>query len=283
MEIVKKLIRGVEEFPTLPTVYSALADIMANPNSTAAAAARVISSDQASAAKVLKTANSSMYGFRQKIGTITQAIFLIGFTEVKNLVLALSIIDLFKKSKVTELFNPVDLWKHSIAVGVITRLLGKLAGASNVENFFIAGILHDIGKLLFLKNMEDEYSEVLAYAAMQNMYIRDAETKILGMTHTVAGELISEKWKLPVSLRNCIRYHYNGTCPDEKDKLLTASVHIANVIARALELGNAGDNVIPKPNEEAWDILKLPPKAISQVVPKIILDYEESMQIFLLK
>ena len=281
MEIINKLIKGVEDFPTLPTIYTALSEVMANPYSTPNDAAKIIASDQASAAKVLKTANSSIYGLKSKIDTITQAIFFIGFNEVKNLIIALSIIDLFKKTHHSQGLSPLDLWKHSIAVGVISRLIGKAAGADNVENYFISGILHDIGKLLFIRYLEKDYARTVQYAYQKNISIRDAETKILGVTHNIAGELIAEKWKLPHNIKDCIRFHYMGVLGNKPD-LLTASIHIGNVVARTLELGDGGDRLIPEPNYDVWSILNLPVNTFTNLLPKIRMDYEQCVSLFLL-
>lgn len=279
MDIISRILKSVEDFPTLPTVYTALTDVMANPRATSQDAAAVIIRDQSAASKVLKTANSPLYGFRGRIDTISQAIFHIGFEEVKNLVIAISIMDIFKHTKLTNSYNPVELWKHSIAVGVITKLIGKELGVKNLENYFLAGILHDIGKLLFLKELRNEYEKTLQYAMDKRISIKDAEAETLGITHTIAGELVSEKWKLPAPLRNAIKYHYSGIV-DGEVKFLPASVHIANVASRILELGEAGDDLIPEPNFTVWKALKLSDDFFTKNLGRIMLDYETSMTLF---
>jgi len=281
METIKRVLRGVEEFPTLPTIYTALSEVMANLNSTASDAAEVISRDQASASKLLKSANSSIYGFRGKIDSVTQAIFYIGFEEVRNLILALGILDIFKKTDFSHTFNPVELWKHSIAVGAITRILGSEMNIRNLENYFIAGIVHDIGKLLFFRSIEQDYIRTINHAMDNGLSIRDAEAEILGVTHTVAGELIAEKWKLPVSIKNSIRHHYTGMVDGKIDKLV-ACVHLANIVARMYEMGETGDNKVPEPNIAIWAELGLPEDVFIKAFPRIINDYEESLAVFIL-
>lgn len=279
MEITDKLLKGVNDFPTLPTIYSALSDVMANPFSNADQVAKVICRDQSAAVKILKAANSSIYSFRGKIDTISQAIICIGFEEVKNLVLTLSIINLFRKSKITGNFNPVELWKHSIAVGVSTRILGMNTKAENIDNYFVAGVLHDIGKLLFLRNMEEEYIETINYALEKKITIRDAETELLGMTHTIAGELIAEKWKLPLSIRMAIRHHYTGVVNGSSNKL-TGCVHIANTLCQMLQLGASGHEIVKEPNIIVWKTLNLPQDVFSNIIPRILMNYEESLELF---
>lgn len=276
----ERLISKVDEFPTLPTIYSTLLDVMSNPRSTANDVATVISQDQSSASKILKASNSSIYGFRGRISTISQAIVFIGFDEVKNLVTALSIIHMFKGSKKSLFFNPIDLWKHSLAVGVISRHIGKTIGVTNLENYFLAGILHDIGKLLFFKVIPEEYSQVINQAIEKNMTIRDAEQEYLGITHTVAGEILAEKWKLPTLLKNVIRYHANGVIDGEVDQL-TGIVHIANITAAMLGLGTSGEEIISAPNPKVWDRIKLPDQFFTTNLESIIVSYEESIELLL--
>jgi len=274
MRLDHKILQSVDEFPTLPTVYSALSEVIANPRSTTNDAANVIASDQASAAKVLKAANSPIYGYSGRIDTISKAIFFIGFTEVQNLVAAISIIDMFGKSNASELFNPVEFWKHSIGVGVITRLIGKYSASSSPENYFLAGILHDIGKLFFFQFVPKEFATVLTLVAEKQIPIRVAEREVLGITHTAVGEILAQKWQLPASISNSIRFHVSGTVDGKPDEL-TASVHVANIISRCLSLGSAGDSTIPEPNELVWDILKLPKGSIVGMQQQIEHDFYE--------
>ena len=277
---IDEIVQRIEEFPTLPTIYSTLLDVMANPRSTAKDVADIIAQDQSSAVKVLKVANSSLYGFYGRINTITQAIVYIGFDEVKNLVIALSIMDMFKISKSNNFMNPVIFWKNSIAVGVITRLIGKTIGVKNLENYFLAGILHDIGKLLFLKFIPEEYGEVFAKAIKRSKMLREIEQEELGITSAVAGELLAEKWRLPLNIRNSIRYKSVGIV-DNKIDTTTACVHLANITADFLGLGLSDELVIQRPNAQIWTHLNLPDNFFIDFRERIIQDYEESTDLLL--
>ncbi len=279
MNHIQNIINKVNEFPTLPTIYIALSEVMANPRSTINDAADILSKDQAATAKILKAANSSLFGFRINIDTITKAIFYLGFDEVKNLVSTLKIINLFNNNGNSHI-SAIDLWKHSIAVGVINRNLGALMAIKNLENYFIAGILHDIGKLFFYKYYHDEYQKVIDYAITNNLEIRQAEQLILGITHTIAGQMLAEKWKLPRLLVNAISYHNTGMVNGRVD-FLVATLHIANIIATALEFGVSFEEIIPQPNILVWEKLNFPEGAIKNAIPKIIQDYNEYTEILL--
>ncbi len=280
MKNIQNIIDRIDEFPTLPTVYTKLSDVMSNHRSTPNDVARIISQDQASASKILKAANSSIYGFRGRITTITQAITFIGFEEVKNLVLALSIIKMFAKHDAPSSFNPVNLWQHSIAVGTITRHAGHTIGVRNLENYFIAGILHDIGKLIFYKYVPEDFAKAYNYSLANKVSLREAELKFLGISHTVAGDLLAEKWKLPISIRDVIGNLYTGRVSG-KLSLLVSCVHVANIAATMLDFGDGDDEIIPKPNRDVWDFLKLPDNYFSKNIDTIYKQYQESCKLLL--
>lgn len=277
---VDQIIENVKDFPTLPTIYSALLDVMANPRSTVNDVANIITQDQSSSAKLLKAVNSSVYALQVRVDTVSQAIFHLGFNEVKNLVITLSVIKMFSKTKSLASFNVIDFWKHSIAVGVVTRFLGKLIGIKKIENYFLSGIIHDIGKLFFLNNLPDEYAKVTQHVYEKDISIRKAESELLGISHTVVGDMLAEKWKLPNSIRNPIKYHTEGHINNKIDTQV-ACVHLANIIARTMELGNPGDYLIPQPNENIWPALNLPPKTFTGSMQSLKNAYEQSVSILL--
>lgn len=280
MKLINNIIKEIEEFPTLPTIYSTLSDVMANPRSTATDVANVIAQDQASATKVLKTANSSLYGFRGRITSISQAVVYIGFEEVKNLCIALSIMDMFDMKQLSKVLSPVDLWKHSIAVGVISRYIARTLGFSNLEEYFVSGIVHDIGKLLFMKAIPDVYTKVLEYALENNVSLREVEKETIGMTHTLAGKLLAERWRLPKPIQDVISNQYTGIKEGKSDNLV-ATVHLANVVASMLELGKTGDEVIPAINNKVYEVLKLQPRFFTKALPVIIKEYQDSVGLLL--
>ncbi len=277
-----ELVDDIKDFPTLPTIYTKLLEVIGNPRSSVTDVSKVIESDQAASLRVLKTVNSSVFALQSRVDNISQAIFHIGFNEVKNLVLALSMVNIFGLKQSTSTFNIIDLWKHSIAVGIISRHLGKLIGIKNVENYFISGIVHDIGKLFYFLVDPDKYAEVVAYANNNGVTINDAENEILSFPHDIIGEAVALKWKIPVTIRHAIRYHHTGFT-DGKIDLLVACVHLADIIAQSMSLGNSGDAFIHEPNYDVWDVLKIPPKTFVNMMPKIQEDFDNATSILLVR
>lgn len=254
---LEKVLKKISEFPTLPTVYTSLLNVMSDSKSTAEDIAGVISKDQASASKVLKVVNSSIFGLQNRINSIAQAVVYIGYTEIKNIVIALSIMDTFAGIKSNNIINPANLWKHSLAVGVETRLLGKTIGVQQFENYFLAGILHDLGKLALQYSFPEEYTRAYYYSLERRIPLYYAEKEIIGCTSAVAGNMLAEKWKLPLYIINTIKRHRYGKNGGEFD-LLLGCVHVADIMATASGYCLGENELIPQPNPEVWDKLNLP-------------------------
>lgn len=282
MNLTEKIMTGVNNLPTLPTVYSSLTEAIENPKTSSDKLANIISNDQVSVFKILKLVNSPFYGFRGKIDTISQAILHLGFNEVKNTVFALSVINFFSKDKILLNFRPVDFWAHSIAVGIVTRMIGAEIGEKNLENYFLAGIIHDIGKLIFLEYAHDEYIKVLELVESKRSFIKDAETEIMGIDHSRAGQLLASKWKLPQSIQNSILHHHGGIAGNEVDPLV-ASVHIGDIVSRMLELGYPGDNLVPEPNHKVWEILNISKGFFQQVRKRLLNDFSQTIRLMLVE
>ncbi len=280
MKNLNSLVHKIKAIPTLPTVFSQLSDAMTNPRVSNEDITKIISSDQAASMKVLKVVNSAFYGFAGRIDTISRAIMYLGLNEVRNLILALSVLNLFKKNKNLLNFRPAEFWSHSIAVGVITRLVGSSIAVKNLENYFIAGILHDIGKLVFFEFAEADYIKVLTIVEEKKCLIKDAEKEVFGFDHSTLGDLLCERWKIPNSIRNAIKYHHNGIS-DSSTNQLVSSVHIADIAARSLNLGYAGDDLVPRMNKKTYESIKLDENFFSENYDLLIQNFEETNKILL--
>jgi len=264
----------IKSLPTLPVVINKIIKLVENPKTSASEIASVISHDPGLAAKILSVVNSAYYGFPRKISTISHAIMILGFNDIKNIALSISVFDVFK-GKQREGLNIEEFWKHSIGVGVCSRQLGKRVKYPEAEEAFIAGLLHDIGKIAFQKYMTDEYARIVKLAQENDLWITDCEKKVLdGLDHTVVGEIIAEKWKLPTKLTKVIASHHNPIDTNGGIDMLTALVHAGDVFARIRKIGNGGDNgFIPSLKKEIWYKLEIS----SSELEKIYVEMDEEM------
>lgn len=240
---------------SLPDIYYRIVEVLGDPNSTATTISDVISKDVSLSAKLLKLVNSPFYGFPSKIDSITRAVALLGFNELAMLAHGISVIRHFQDMPITCL-DMQSFWKHSVACGLLARALaGRRPGLSE-ERFFVAGLLHDIGRLIMLKEMPHIMGKVLLHAAENNLDTWRAERDILGYDHAaVAGHLMGE-WCMPVDLRNMVARHHH---PDLADNVFEAGfIHLADIMTIAMDMGCSGSYRVPPLSAGAWDVLDLP-------------------------
>ena len=185
---IKSTIENISGLPTLPTVIERITRLLQNPQTSAEEIGRAITVDQALAAKVLKLVNSAFYGFPGKIGTITHAVVILGFSTVKNVVLTASIFDIFhRKQTQPEQFDIQKFWQHSIACGAASQAIAKHIGFEQKETCFIAGLIHDIGKLILCHHLPAEFAKVVANATAKDILFLESELQLFDCTHTEIG------------------------------------------------------------------------------------------------
>lgn len=280
MDITERLLNSVDKLPTLPTIYYAITEAMEDPRTSTEKLAGIIASDQVSAIKVLKVANSPFFGFRGRISTISEAVFYLGFNEIRNIIFSLTVIKYFSATAKVNNFPLADFWIHSISTGVASRIIGSATRESGIENYFLAGILHDIGKLVLVQYATDEYNKALELAMANNISIRAAEQEVLRTDHTVIGNMLASKWKLPLVFQDAILYHHAPDAEDRNKKLVSA-VHLANIMVKLLEFGKAGDDYIAKPQPGIWDELKLPEAFFTKILDQLDNDIRYTTKVIL--
>jgi HD-like signal output (HDOD) protein len=254
---ILQIIENLSSIPTLPTVIDRLSRLLQNPKTSAEEVGKAITTDQALASKVLRLVNSAFYGFPGRISTITHAIVILGFSTVKNVVLTASIFDAFRsKGNNNDSFNLDKFWLHSIACGAASLSIAKQIGNNEKEECFIAGLIHDIGKLILCQYLPDKFDQVLQHSIRNDQLLYKSEYEILDCTHQEIGGYLTEKWNLPLSLQNAVKYHHNPS-PIHDKFVITSIVHCADIFVRALDFGNGGDNLIPSISEKAWNVVGL--------------------------
>jgi putative nucleotidyltransferase with HDIG domain len=154
------------------------------------------------------------------------------------------------------------------------------AASFNHENYFVTGVLHDIGKLVFFEFSEDQFAAALALSKKTQQSLQAAEMTVFGIDHSETGALLAERWRFPSSIVQAIRHHQTGIVPGKTDEL-TAVIHLGNIFCRALELGYPGDDFIPQPNPYALDIINAQPDLLKEITPSLMTNYKETTQFLL--
>jgi len=260
---IKKLADQTIKLPEVPSIVFELNEVIANPMSSADDIAQVVQKSPSLTAILLKFANSPFYGFPSKIDKISLAVTLIGTREICGLALGLSILSTFDKIP-KEFLDMFSFLKHSVACGIISRMLATHKGISQTEQFFVSGLLHDIGRLIIYCNYPEDSRNILNLSRINNNLLYEAESNYFGCNHSHVGKHLIQYWKLPLSLENNIFYHHN---PSESQKPVPATlVHLADIITNGLGIGTSGERFVPPLDTEAWEALGLSPSCFDIVV-----------------
>ncbi len=265
--------------PSLSTTVGKVLEICSRTDASPNELNKVISLDPVLTGQVLRLINSAYYSLLSKITSLTRAITMLGMNTVKNMALSTAIIRSVSSAKKSKALPTAQFWQHSIGVGVSAKLLATACDLSIAEReeMFIAGLLHDLGKVPF----GDEYIEVLAVAKKQQRSLIEVERELMGIDHQEVGTMIAEKWKLNTVITSCVGGHHHASKVTQESRRQAAFVALANMYINILDIGYAGD---PFPEveaiEELLDIIDLSWQdygAISEDVEKEI----EKAQIFL--
>ena len=233
----------IENLPTLPVIVQQIQKLIASPNSNMIQIASIIAKDQAIAARVIRLINSAFYGMGGKVTSIQQAIVLLGLNTVKNLVLGVSVVKMFEDAAGNaSLFDREKFWMHTFACALGAKMIAKRINMREPEDFFLAGLLHDIGILVLDQFFHREFIGVMQDAAERKIDYVKAEQDNLGLTHAEIGEYMGRKWKIPEMLVHSIRYHHQPLFTQAElagSMQVIAAVHVSDVVAvnRGLDMG----------------------------------------------
>ncbi len=250
-------------YPSLPTVVTRLNEAINHPRCTATHIADIISKDVSLTARLLKLVNSPLYNFPSEITSIPRAVTIVGSRQLTMLALATVVTSTFKDIP-PEYLNMESFWKHSIASGILARILAGYRQDTNTEIYFLAGLLHDIGRLIIYQYYPAHAREILACAAEEPEMVHNLEKEILGVDHSTLGGLLMKQWQLANAFENVCRHHHHPL--DSPDPMLASVVHLADIIATAMYFGNNGEYYVPPILPGAWEKMNL---SVSILAPAV--------------
>ncbi|MBF0175405.1 MAG: HDOD domain-containing protein [Magnetococcales bacterium] len=240
-ELHQKLVKMVDRVPAFPKSVHRVLQLTSDLNYSHKELIRTINHDPVMTLKILKLVNSAYFGFSGQVASINQAVVSLGMNTVKNLAISVATRGMLPQLGHGGLHTSQYLL-HSVGVGTVAKLLAQKLGEPNQEwtDYFVAGLLHDFGKVLFSQFMPGEFQEALETAKLQRVPLHQAEKKVIGADHTEIGSLLGEKWQLPPRLVAAVRCHHDShaTAPDSR---MLHCVQAANYIVRLRRLGDAGD------------------------------------------
>jgi putative nucleotidyltransferase with HDIG domain len=229
---IKEKIQSIIQLPALPTIAMEVVELVDNPKTSASRLGKVISTDQALTAKVLKIANSPFYGFPKKISTIDFAIIVLGFDALKEIIISISLVSSLQK-KSDSYLDARAFWDHSISTGVVARRLARDLGYRVSGEVFVGGLLHDMGISILHRYFNNEFRRIVDIVRETNLTFLEAEESVLGVTHAEVGGWLATRWNLPDHLIEALSLHHTpGAASLNPD--LVALIHCADVLVGKL-------------------------------------------------
>lgn len=276
--LLRKKVERLEGLPTLPSVAGHLVSLTRSPRTSATEVGDLISQDQALTARVLKLVNSAFYGFPKAITTVNHAVVILGFSRVKNIVLAASAFGLSRGGGASRLDLPRH-WEHSLGAAVAARVTARTLHQGDPEDAFVCGLLHDIGKLVLAQLLPKEFDACVARAAADGSLLYDAEKEVLGLAHPEVGRWLAERWKLPANIQAAIRYHHTPGAT-RKDREMVAAVHVGDILARALLVGSGGDDSIPNMDLGVFQEMDLSKGRLDRLLGETLAEIDRAADFF---
>ena len=274
---VEHMVEDVSTIHSLPMFYTQLSEAIDHPRSSIGDIAKIISEDQGLTARILKLANSPLFGYFSTIDTITQAVTIIGVLQVRDLALALSVMDVFSGIP-EDLVNMEQFWKHSIATGLASRVLATSQREANLERFFVAGILHDIGRLVMYVRVPDMCLELLEQCRATGTLLHRAEKEMFSFDHADVGSALLKRWKIPPRVAEPVGAHHDSRRGDQYPRE-GSILHLADIIAHALQMGNSGEIFVPELDCEVWDTLQISCYFLPTLVKQVDTTYAQTVSV----
>jgi len=271
-EVFAKL-QSVNDLPTLPPIIGRLRQVLESPDSDAQQVVAIIQDDPAMVMRILKVANSALFGFKQKIHSVQHAVTIMGFAAVSNLATSTAVFSAFGDSK-SKVFDHEQFWRHSVSVGIgmnviYARVRANLHYFHTPDILHLAGLLHDMGKIVLEQYMHEPFRAALQRAQDKHLPLFQAEQDIFGTDHAEVGAWLAEKWNLDLAVHDAIAFHHKPEQTQPELLELLRLCHSANHICNLKQCGDSGDNHAPAFRLAVWKHLGLRVRDIEAIVATV--------------
>ncbi len=272
-----RLLADNVKLPALPQIYSEINAAVKNPKCSGKDIADIVSKDTGLSATLLKIVNSAYYGFPEKIDSLAYAGMALGTRQICSLAMGITVINYFKGMPGTVL-DMEAFWRHSVGCGIMARNLATHIQGVNGERVFIGGLLHDMGRLVFLNHFPETSGRAMAQACKLSLSLHQVEHRYFQMDHADFGSQLAEAWNFSPKISALIRDHHMAFKePPDKE---VAIVYFANWMASALGIGFSGEVILPKLNKKAWDAMEISPSALVPVIRQMDRQITEAVRFF---
>ena len=252
-EKLSHIMTQVKSFPGMPATAARLMPLLQNPDASASKIEDILKYDPGLTANILKLTNSAYFGLPSRVSSVRQAIMLLGWKRLLQLVMTMCMSALMKKPVPGYDLPRGELWRHSVAVSVAADLLVKSLSISDADEVFTAALLHDIGKLVLGDYVQEDLEKIEGMVS-KGISFEVAEYVVLGTNHAAIGARILQNWSLPRELVNAVSWHHD---PESCDHycLLSDVVHVANIVGRRVGFGKGRNGQVLEPSLEVAERL----------------------------
>ena len=276
---IEQIVSKTSDLPTIPAAAVKVMRETQSSNSSAASVAKIIVTDQALSARVLRLANSAFYGLSRKIVDLPEAVVVLGMKNVKNLALVAGTYPWMQRPVTGYCLGPEEMWRHAFGTAVASQIIARVSRKASEDVTFTAGLLHDIGKVALSVWIENKMGAILLYSGREQIPFDEAERRVLGYDHCQVGFHLATNWNLPEEICEAALHHHNPVHA-ETHKNIVDCVHVGDYICSAMGFGLGGDGMLYRFDESSLERLGLDPSNIDEVTDEFVEKFEEYETLF---
>lgn len=257
----------ISDLPTLPQVVHQTIRVVNDPNSSIRQISETLLQDPSLSIKVLRLANSGYYAIPGGATTIERAVTALGIGNVSQMVFTAAVFSQFDLQSIAP-FNVREFWRHSLGVAIASETIGREVGLRDTSMIFLAGLVHDIGKLAHFQIAKEDWLAVCAYAKATDLTAIESEKTMGGVTHDELGYELVRRWQMPLVIQEVVRLHHDGNAPAGTNSVhgqAVGAVYLANLLVHSMKFGNSGHAAIRNPSKEVVVRILGNEKALSHV------------------
>jgi putative nucleotidyltransferase with HDIG domain len=260
----KQLVDGIVHLVSLPDVCVKVNRLVDSPGYSAVGVGRIVAHDTDLSARILRLVNSSYFGLRAPVDTISRAIAVVGTNELRNLVMATTAARVFTGIP-ADLVDMARFWRYSVMTGLIAKELALRCSVLHSERLFVMGMLHDIGRLVIYLTLPDQSRDILLITGGDDNLLAETEKDVLGFTHMDVGAELLRNWRLPDGLVSVVGAHHEPFKAGDY-QFDAALIHVAIALTHGEMSGLSFDEVISPISPSIWDFTGLSVEDLESVI-----------------